>query len=220
METQSQFVWRHQKLLIFMLYFTLGALWLLHTGSLTCQCIYIYSIYCVFPEEEDMFAGRLDSIDTPRFLPLGPQRNPQTDLFEGFSAHAGVQLNLVLGSFYLWVNDVMVYCWLICRYGNSHRCVRRQYEWCGSSRHHSALAILPDKLQKVTPHQRLSLELLVGTHRQRSWSRPPPQQPHAHLSARAPLNLTSIHPSLSLSVTSDLKKKPHSKLKMMNSFRS
>lgn len=118
----------------------------------------------------------------------------------------------------------MVYCWVICRCGNSHSCVIRQYEWCGSSRHHSCLAILPDKLQKVTPHQRLSLELLVGTHRQHSWSRPPPQQPQAHLSAQAPLNLTS---TLQLDLWREKKcycdfrlAQPHGKLKMMNSFRS
>lgn len=140
-----------------------------------------------------MFASRLDSIDTPRPLPLGPDKSLTETGFCGFFCPRRGQIKSGLGSFYLWVNDVTVYCWVICRCGNSHSCVRRQYEWCGSSRHHSELAILPDKLQKVTPHQRLSSGLLVGTHRQHSWSRPPPQQPQAHLSARAALNLTSTH---------------------------
>lgn len=48
-----------------------------------------------------MFASRLYSIDIQRSLPLGPDKSvtETTDLFVGFSAHMGVQLNLVWDHF-------------------------------------------------------------------------------------------------------------------------
>lgn len=61
------------------------------------------AVYIVYfhKKEEDMFASRLDSRDSPRSLPLGPDKSltETTDLFVGFSAHVWVQLNLVRDRF-------------------------------------------------------------------------------------------------------------------------
>lgn len=64
---------------------------------------YTFTVHIVYfhKKEEDMFASRLDSIHTPRSLPLGPDKShtETTDLFVVFSAHEGVQLNLVWDRF-------------------------------------------------------------------------------------------------------------------------
>lgn len=67
----------------------------------------------------------------------------------------------------------------------------------GRSRHYSMLAVLPDKLKKVIPHQRLSLRAFCGCPHAVSQLSPPPQEPRPHLPANTAFYLTrtlhSIH---------------------------
>lgn len=92
--------------------------------------------------------------------------------------------------------SVPVHCWgwAVCRRGNSLRgrgCVGGIDGCrCGTDRHYSTLAVLPHKLQKVFTHQRLSLRAFCGSPQAVSRLRPPPQEPHAHLSALVALYLT------------------------------
>lgn len=102
--TTSQHCWLHMPRSCSFLCCTLH--WLLfdcYIQAVSHVSAYTFTVYVVYfhKKEEDMFASRLDSIDTPRSLPLRPDKSltETTDLFVGFSAHVGVQLNLVWDHF-------------------------------------------------------------------------------------------------------------------------